>query len=992
MKTTVWVSVLVGATLSAACRDDSGVATVAAVLRHPEVLDFGRVPVGVGRTLELPLENLGSIPARILSVRATGAEVAGVVVMPSSLAVLPGDTASLQVRLEPYGTDEKVDLQLVLTTDIRDAPERVVRLLGQGIRKSFLFEPEHLDFGTVVRGQTSTRTLQLTSLLSDPVTPTLRIEMPGGIFETLDEPPAMEPGATASLRFRYAPEAEGEAATDRGTAVLAACGSAACESSVGLEGRAVLTPLRCRPSMLDFGWVLPGRREVRVTQCTNASEQPLAVETYSVDSAEFRVPSTMGVEVPPLGSIPVEVWFEPGADAELGSRSALLAIRTVDPRSGRAHAPLEMRLAAQVGGGILAIDPGAIDFGSVALGTEGRALARLTNHGDQLVEVTALRLAPPFSSASSARLQLAGGESVPVELRFTPLSEGPVEGELVVDSNAAEGHRLVAPLGGTGLDLSACEARWDPPNIEFGDVLLYRTTFRAAQVQNTGDVPCLVRDAAMLSSSDAELELTEGGGLDRLLEPGASMTFIVGFRPTAAEESSGELGVGVSNPVHPMLSLPISGSGVLQSLVFSPDEVDFGELAEGCGASQSVRVFNPGRSAAHLREVGLTGPGAGDFQVVGPAELLDGSGLSLSAGGSVTLEVSYDPRLGAGPSVATLELRVTGRQLPMGVGIIGRSSLDPYVTQTWVQGGSSSADMLLVIDSSNSMGNEQEELQRTFPRFLAYAEERGLDYRIAVITADLGGGAGCVGTTGQRPPGLPKGACGYFSDGSSSSSNLDWRIVDPTDRPSPAAAFAEISEVGLQGSAAEEGLRAATVALDPVRLSGWNRGFLARPDAFLGIVFVSDEDDRSVGDVAMYEALLAGTKGARFADRYAVNGIVIDHEVCGGGMGLGAERYLGPIARSGGTLGSICDANYEAVIDRMARAAAGLRASFLLRRPAFSPSVEVWVDRVPLSASSNGKRRWSFDRTTGAVTFEPDSIPREGSEVEIRYRPLCRPN
>ena len=56
-------------------------------------------------------------------------------------------------------------------------------------------------------------------------------------------------------------------------------------------------------------------------------------------------------------------------------------------------------------------------------------------------------------------------------------------------------------------------------------------------------------------------------------------------------------------------------------------------------------------------------------------------------------------------------------------------------------------DVLLVLDNSGSMGEEQTQLAANFGPFIEKLEEAGADYRIAITTTDLGG-PHCEGASG----------------------------------------------------------------------------------------------------------------------------------------------------------------------------------------------------------------------------------------------------
>lgn len=990
--------------------DEPGLEATRGGLRHPERIELGRVPVGVGRTARFAIANIGDLSVSISDWLAEGDGVALVTVAPAEVGLPPGTSAEITVHYVPLRSSEAVDeVPLRFRTSLPGSEaERRLTVVAQAVRGGLEIAPSPVDFGRVLRGRTSTRSVTLTSVLTEAVAPTALIEprTGDGRFEILE--PASEtgsplrPGESLRVVLAYTPARRGPPRSERAALVTRFCDSPACETEVALIGHAIVDPLRCAPDPVDFGAVRPDRDRSSFTVCTNTSERRVRIReaVMALGSHPYlSTPLLDPVVLEPGGSETFEIRLAVPPDAALGALSGRLALQSEDAEDRAPFPRHEVDARAIVGAAALRVRPPAVDFGRVAVEQVGLAEVVLDNVGEGLLEVLGAETDAPFGvepvGPMVRRVQLERGEAQALELSFAPTTAGAFGGVLRLLTDAPETALVEVPLGGVGLALEPCAFRAEPEVLDFGAGILFRSTTRGVQVRNMGDGPCLLREARLGPGSDDAFRLVEGGGEDVLLEPGEARTFVVAFRPAASAPRGGALDVKVSSAIQPTVTIPLRGSGRLGGLVLDPDEVDFGAVAPGCVGRQTLRVHNPTPFVLWIERVGLESeaPGPIPFELMGLPAALSGSGpgVPLAGGESLLLEVSYVPTAStAGLAEAVAKVVVEAlRTDSVSAALYAKSDLDPFIEESWTQAGLGSVDILLVIDNSNSMREEQDALRSSFPRFLQYARDRGLDYRIAVVSTDVEGAGWCESAGSVAPAGAPRGACGFFSSGSSERSDPAWRVVEPAEAPSPEVAFGHIADIGLDGSPTEAGLKAATLALEPVRLLGWNTGFLRRADAFLGVVFLSDEDDQSPGPTELYEGVLASVKGARFRDRYALIGIVLDPDVCGAGGASGAVRYLDPIRRAGGTVGSICAASYDDVVDRIARAAAGLRERFVLRRPAFSPSVEVRVDRVPWSATSNGKRRWTYDIEDNAVAFEPASVPREGSSVEIRYRPRC---
>lgn len=157
-------------------------------------------------------------------------------------------------------------------------------------------------------------------------------------------------------------------------------------------------------------------------------------------------------------------------------------------------------------------------------------------------------------------------------------------------------------------------------------------------------------------------------------------------------------------------------------------------------------------------------------------------------------------------------------------------------------------DILFMIDNSPSMKEEQENLAKNFPAFMQELEKvpGGLpNVQIGVISSDLGAGPTPIGSC-TRPGGdqgifQAKAGCGLdpqarwivARDGGSFK-NFNGML--PT-------VFSCMATLGVLGCGFEHQLQAMRVALYE-NAQPANKGFL-RPDAFLALIMLTDEDDCS---------------------------------------------------------------------------------------------------------------------------------------------------
>lgn len=160
-------------------------------------------------------------------------------------------------------------------------------------------------------------------------------------------------------------------------------------------------------------------------------------------------------------------------------------------------------------------------------------------------------------------------------------------------------------------------------------------------------------------------------------------------------------------------------------------------------------------------------------------------------------------------------------------------------------------DLLFIIDNSGSMGEEQNSLKANFPKFIEVLNtiQGGLpNVHIAVVNSDMGtlGGPpipGSGGCSGQGSDGLMRELPNQPNVRYISDIKDDVTGVRTTNYPMGmlTSTFSAIAEVGTGGCGFESHLGAMRRSLE----NPANANFL-RPDAYLAVIIIADEDDCSL--------------------------------------------------------------------------------------------------------------------------------------------------
>jgi hypothetical protein len=285
-------------------------------------------------------------------------------------------------------------------------------------------------------------------------------------------------------------------------------------------------------------------------------------------------------------------------------------------------------LCARANAQQLSCSPSSLFFGSVAVGKSETAVVVLTNAGKTSVTVSAMKTSGAAFRAPGLTLPLtlAAGQSVPVNVTYSPSATGWTQGGITFSSNASN-TALQLELGGSGATIESLAP--SPANVSFGQVAVGTKSTKPVVLTNTVSWKTTLYAFQMTGSEFS----VSGATLPVTLNPGQSLTVNLTFAPQTSGASAGELFV-----TGPNVTVPLSGTGATTTaagqLSITPTSVNFGDMNVGSTGTQPITMSASGASVT----VSADSSNASQFALQGAT-----LPFTIPAGKSLSYNVAFKP-------------------------------------------------------------------------------------------------------------------------------------------------------------------------------------------------------------------------------------------------------------------------------------------------------------------------------------------------------------
>jgi hypothetical protein len=450
--------------------------------------------------------------------------------------------------------------------------------------------------------------------------------------------------------------------------------------SMTLPGPVLAGGIGVSPSTLSFGSVTVNSTSSAGTVIiTNGSRQSISVLRISSNLPEFLVSGlTLPVTVGPRSSVSFNVTFIP--DAAL-TYSGTVIVKTSANNGGRSVSVSGTGIPAPNASPTYSLTPSAsaLNFGSILVGTAASLPVSVTNTGTASVTVSQVTTTGTAFVATgfSGSVTLAAGQSLSLAVSFTPPTASSASGSLSVVSTATNSPATVT-LSGTGIQPKISAV---PTSANFGNVSVGVANTQSLTITNPGTANLTISQAAVSGTGFSYSGMT----LPLTIAPGGSYYCTVQFAPTTAGTFPGTLTLTNNSPT-PSLSVPLSGTGVSQTLLLnaSPTTVNFGTVNTGASVSQIVTLTNAGNSSVSLSTDSVTGTG---FTATGLS-----LPLSLAAGQSTSFTVAFAPTAtGSFTGSVSVSSNATNSPTTISLSASGATPVSHTVAVSWTPSSSTYA-------------------------------------------------------------------------------------------------------------------------------------------------------------------------------------------------------------------------------------------------------------------------------------------------------------
>ena len=246
------------------------------------------------------------------------------------------------------------------------------------------------------------------------------------------------------------------------------------------------------------------------------------------------------------------------------------------------------------------VDARAIDFGTTAILFPVQRSVLVSDTGRVPLHLTGIAVIGTGFEGPAPALEVAAGATAQLQLTFRPPAAGPFAGTLVFTTDDSDLPSFRIALSGVAAQAGALTVA--PAALDFGRVGEGQTALRELTLSSTGVADLFLGSFGFAPGSPASFGYVGSIQAPATLASGSRAVLGVRFSPTPGTPlAAGALQIASSDPAHPLLEVPLSGS-----INRAPVAVAQGSVAGG--APQTGVLDAPAGAAVLLDASASTDP------------------------------------------------------------------------------------------------------------------------------------------------------------------------------------------------------------------------------------------------------------------------------------------------------------------------------------------------------------------------------------------------
>jgi Abnormal spindle-like microcephaly-assoc'd, ASPM-SPD-2-Hydin len=305
--------------------------------------------------------------------------------------------------------------------------------------------------------------------------------------------------------------------------------------------------------------------------------------------------------------------------------------------------------------GVLSGSVATVAFGNVGTGKTATQSLTVTNTGTAAVNVASASItgAGYTIASGSPSGSLAVGQSVTVQIAFTPQATGSATGNFTIASDASNSPLSVA-LTGTGTQPGLAST---PASVNFGNVVVGATGSVSVNLSNTGSASVTITQASVSGTGFTMVGSPNG----QTIQAGQSLSFTAQFLPASVGNATGSISVA-SNAQNSPMTITLTGAGTQAGLGVSPAAVNFKGVVVGSSGTTTLNLSNTGSAAVTISQASVAGTG---FTISGLA-----AGLTIQPGQNSSFTAQFQPT-STGSASGSISVSSNSPNSPMTIALTG---------------------------------------------------------------------------------------------------------------------------------------------------------------------------------------------------------------------------------------------------------------------------------------------------------------------------------